>query len=172
MHVAIDALLFCRELPDEVVAKFLPARNRVEDLVANIEAVVLRVHRRPLEFAARQKVEHFFGTRLGANIADVVHTHIPLIAIALVGMGVTPCRVVLLEHTYFPSKLAQESRTRQPAHARTNDDSVIFRREAFGPVAITDAERAGFHGWNITDLAFADLRLWRIVSPHATAEKV
>ena len=154
MHIAIDALLFCRELPDEVVTKFLPAGNRVEDLVADIEAVVLRIHRRPFEIAARKKVEHFFYPRLGADIADVVHAHIPLIAVALVGMGITTCCVVLFEHTHFPSKFAQEGRARQSAHAGANNDGVVFRLEAFGPVAVANAQRAGFHGCNIMGFAF------------------
>ena len=81
-----------------------------------------------------------------------MHTDIPLIAVAFVGMSVTTCRVVLFQHANFPPKFAEQRRARQPAHARANDDRVVLGRETFGSVAIADAEGAGFHGFEFVVL--------------------
>ena len=132
-------------MPHEVVAKLLSAGNRIKYLVAYIKAIVLRGHRCPLEIAAGQKIEHFFRTSLGADITNIVHAHIPFVAVAFVGMCVTTCRVVLFQHADFPAKFAEQCRARQPAHARANDDRIVLGSETFGSVTVADTQSTGFH---------------------------
>ena len=137
-HVSVDGVCFLGELAHQVVAKRLLAGHRVEDLVADVEAVVFVRHRCPLELSAREEIEHLAGTGLCADIADVVHTDIPLVTVALVGMGVAACRVVLLEDADAPAEFGEQCRRRQPSHARADDDGVIVRRKSLGAVTIAD----------------------------------
>jgi hypothetical protein len=57
LQVSVDGRLLIREHAQQVVAKLLLPGNGVEYLVSYVEAVVFRVHRRPLEIAFGKEVE-------------------------------------------------------------------------------------------------------------------
>ena len=133
-----SCLCFFRELPDKIVTELLLAGMSTKHLVADIEAVVLIVHRRPFQLSIRQEVEQFAGPGLGADVADIVHPDVPLVAVALIGVRVAPGRVVLLEDADAPAEVTQHGGGRHTAHAGADNDRVITLGKAVGPVAPTD----------------------------------
>ena len=139
LHVLVDGGRLFRKLPHEVVAKLLAPCPRVIHLVADVEAIVFLVHRRPLELAVGQEVEHLARAGLRAHITDVVHTDVPLVAIAFIGMRVAACCVVLFEHADLPTQLAQQGCRCQAAHAAADHDGVVGLGKPARPVAVTDA---------------------------------
>jgi hypothetical protein len=59
-----------------------------------------------------------------------MHTDIPFITVAVIGVGVTTGRVMLFKYADLPAKVAQQCCRGQAANARTNDDGIIRSIEA------------------------------------------
>ena len=144
LHVAIYGLLFGRKLCYQIVAEFPLARAGAKHLVANVETVVLLVHRRPFELAAGEEIEQAAAAGAAPHVTDVVHTHIPLIAGTRIGVRIATSRIVLLQHADLLAKLAEQGRRGQAADAGADYHGVVARRQAIGAVTPSDTQCAGF----------------------------
>ncbi|GMG85825.1 hypothetical protein MNKW57_01460 [Biformimicrobium ophioploci] len=78
------------------------------------------------------------------DITDVVHAHIPLVTIAIVGVGKTTGCVVLLQHQNFFACISQADRGGKPADAGTYDYCVVRLLKAAGAVPAPDPQATGF----------------------------
>ena len=113
--------------------------NKLLMLVTQKDAIEMVVHRRPLELTVGDVIEQSpaHGST-AAHVADVMHADVPLVTVALVGVGVTASSIVLLEDAYAPAELGKQCGRRQAAHPGPYDDRVIGWCKTFGAVAITD----------------------------------
>ena len=107
--------------------------------VTEKEAIELDIHRLPLELPSREVVEHPIGAGRRTDIADIMDTDVPLIAIALVGVRVSTRCVVLFEDAHALTEIGQESRRGKAAHPGSNDDHVIVRRQAIRTITVTNS---------------------------------
>ena len=156
-EVAVDRPRLVREVAEEVVPERLAAGHGVVDLVADEEAVVVRVHRRPGELALREEVHHPAQRGPGTHVADVVHADVPLVAGALVAVGGAAGRVVLLEHRDALAEFRQQRRCREPADARADDDAC--RRDRSVGMGGSADRCAGCWAWPPSELNSGSLAL-------------
>lgn len=139
LEVAVDGRLLRRKMLDQVGAEFVLAGDGLEDFIADKEAVIGLVHGRPVELAAAEEIHELARHRGRAHVADVVQAHVPLVAAALVAVGVAAGRVVLLQHRHLPADGREQRRRGEAARAGADDEGIVRAVEAVGAVALADA---------------------------------
>ena len=125
-QVGRDALPLRGEGRGEPLDEAIRSRREVELPIAHHDAVVDVGHRRPVQFTVRDVVEEA-AQRASASghLADVVHAHVPLEAVALEGVGEPAGGVVALEHEHpHPPPSRQHRRGAQAADSRADDHRV------------------------------------------------
>ena len=140
VHVAVDSIGFFGKAGFEVVGKLFAPDAKVVAFTTDDDAIVGVVHLRPLQLAIGDHVEDSAQRRVRfVDLADVMHPNIPLVAVALVGVGESAGRVVLLKHADSASEATEQGRIRQPADAGTDDDHVVMLVDALWPITASDS---------------------------------
>ena len=143
LDITVDGGRFSGEVALHLGLELLAAGDVVDHLFAEDDAVVMIVHRRPVQVAVADHIEHPADHRPGfVHLADVVHAHVPLVAFALVAVGVAAGGVVLLQHADALAQLAQQGGGGQAADARADDDGVVVILSEAG----AEAGAGAFHG--------------------------
>ena len=102
LHIRVDRRLFPRKARLERLDVGLLAGQHVKALLAEKEAVVIVVHGSPLQLAVCYKVIQPAGhTPAAADIAYVMHSHVPLVTITAVTVGKAPGGIMLFQHQHF-----------------------------------------------------------------------
>ncbi len=142
-EVGVYRLRLVRKLALERSREVLAAGNEIDRAAADDNAVVHRIHRRPLELPVRDHVEYAAQrvVRL-VHLADVMHAHVPFETLALIGVGEAARGVVLLEHAHPAPEPGLQRRGAQAADAGTDHDAVVVRRRAPAAVTVTSAFHA------------------------------
>ena len=146
-EVGVDGLGFVGEMLLQFGGEVLLAGDEVVVLVAEDDAVVAGVHRRPFELAVADHVEDAAQWRVRlVHLADVVHAHVPLIALTLVGVREAAGGVVLLQHADLAAQARQQRGAAQAADAGADDEDVVVACGATGPVALAGSFHAASPG--------------------------